>query len=205
MAAATSFSPNLVGYTIYRDGLHLRLRRVAGTGAYGVVYLAQDLTTPEDDPRMYAVKCLPRHEPGSDMESLQKREITYHRMMTYHPHVAKLHQVVAEELYVFLVMDYYDSGDLFGAIIDRKTFSHKDDLIKDAFLQLLAAVEACHDEGIYHRDLKPENILCSCREQRCRLYLSDFGLATQTAVSGSFGCGSAYYMSPGEYHDHDCN
>jgi serine/threonine protein kinase len=31
-----------------------------------------------------------------------------------------------------------------------------------------------------------------------RLLLADFGLSGQGRVSQSFGCGSAYYMSPGQ-------
>ena len=83
------------------------------------------------------------------------------------------------------------------ALIDRLLYTRKDALLKSVFLQILDAVEYCHDHGIYHRDLKPDNILIN--EDGTQIKLADFGLSTTSKISDSFGCGSPPYMSPGEY------
>ena len=43
--------------------------------------------------------------------------------------------------------------------LDR--YFHNDALITDVFLQIIDAVEYCHEQGVFHRDLKPEVELIS--------------------------------------------
>ncbi|KAH8096586.1 Pkinase-domain-containing protein [Cristinia sonorae] len=195
MVQFSAILPVFSGRIISAPGVRLELKDILGSGAYGVVYLAQDLSDPlAQPPALFAVKCLLRHPDGSDYARAQEREIVLHKAASPHPNVVTLHHVITEERYIYLVMDYCPGGDLFGAIIDWGTFEGNDDAIKKVFLQLIDAVDFCHDLGIYHRDLKPENIMCSANFDQ--VYLSDFGLATQVAVSNTFGCGSSYYMSP---------
>ncbi|EKM59907.1 uncharacterized protein PHACADRAFT_63255, partial [Phanerochaete carnosa HHB-10118-sp] len=174
--------------------MKLRFIRRIGKGAYGQVYLARDLFTPESAPKFYAVKCTLKYEPGSELSTLQKQEIAFHCAMSCHRNVTTLHYVVDEEYYNYMVMEYHDGGDLFAAIVDRKAFYRNDGAVKLAFVQLIDAVEACHDLGISHRDLKPENVLCSREDSR--IFLSDFGLATHLKLTNDYGCGSSLYMSP---------
>ncbi|GAA6017918.1 hypothetical protein JCM8202_006198 [Rhodotorula sphaerocarpa] len=89
---------------------------------------------------------------------------------------------------------FCEDGDLFGMITDRQRYLGDDEMIRHVFLQILNAVDFCHQNRIYHRDLKPENILCL--DDGERVVLADFGLATHERTSGDFGCGSTFYMSP---------
>ncbi|CCM05529.1 uncharacterized protein FIBRA_07755 [Fibroporia radiculosa] len=193
MVQFSAILPDFKGLIITLEHMRLRLIKRLGSGAYGVVYLAYDNSLPSK-PTPYAVKCLLKHPKESDYHHLQQREIAYHKAASAHPCVVKLHGVIEEEHYLYLILDYCPGGDLFSAIIDHGMYVNDDVRVKRSFLQLLDAIHGCHDLGISHRDLKPENILLS--GDGSRVYLTDFGLATKAKLSASFGCGSSFYMSP---------
>lgn len=185
----------LVGRCI--DGGRLEFVSILGSGAYGVVYLALDKTSPPDQPTWYAVKCLTKDGLDARQRKFQRREIALHQLASAHPGVVTLHRVLEESEWIFVVLDFCPDGDLFAMITEQQIFLGNDALIKSVFLQIISAVEYCHELGIHHRDLKPENILCKSGGQQ--LLLADFGLATSEKVSEAFGCGSSFYMSPGTF------
>jgi serine/threonine protein kinase len=174
----------------------LQLTDILGTGAYGVVYLAQDIKTGAQ----YAVKCLSKFSPdGTPLERrqvlYQQREIRLHYMASAHRNVVSMYKIVDDPDCIYVILEYCPEGDLFLNITERGHYVGKDDLSKKVFLQILDAVEHCHNLGIYHRDLKPENILVT--DQGETVKLADFGLATSDDRSEDYGCGSTFYMSPG--------
>lgn len=211
-AQNSSHSQNLIGHRIdnssagYRS--MLEFVSILGLGAYGVVYLARDIAArPSAFPSsrahpqlgnqpLYAVKCLNKVGLDSRQRNFQRREILLHGMASEHSNVVTLHNVIEEETCIYVVLQFCDEGDLFGMITERQRYLGDDELIRKVFLQIVDAVEFCHDRNIYHRDLKPENILCL--DDGKKVLLADFGLATSERTSGDFGCGSTFYMSPGE-------
>ncbi len=195
MVQMSAILPDFSGLSISRGSFHLCMTEKISAGAYGVVYLAKDLAPVPHGAPYYAVKCLLRHPDGSDFARQQQREIAHHRAVSNVPGVVTLHAVIEEEFYMFLVLDLCSGGDLFTAIMDRGTYTNNDVATKRTFLQLVDALAACHEAGVYHRDLKPENILCSPGDEH--VYLADFGLSTRSKRSSNFGCGSSFYMSPG--------
>ena len=87
-------------------------------------------------------------------------------------------------------------------------------LIASMFSQMCDAVAHCHRVGVFHRDIKPENFIVTDgymytadghRERRVIVKLTDFGLATTDVQSTDMDCGSAPYMSYGEYPYRVCN
>ncbi len=169
----------------------LQLTSILGVGAYGVVYTAIDIHT--NIP--YAVKALTKTGLEPRQRKFQQREIRLHHLASQHPNVVSLVRILDSTDCTFVVIEFCPEGDLFTNITERGYFVGNDALAKHAFLQVLDAVEYCHSIGIYHRDLKPENILVT--DQGRTVKLADFGLATNDPYTSDFGCGSTFYMSPG--------
>ncbi|KAF7340070.1 Protein kinase domain-containing protein [Mycena venus] len=190
--SASHFLPDLTGEFI--DDGSLELLCLLGSGAYGKVYKALDITSPPHDLAYYAVKQMRRYEPHTREAQIQENELLVHRMVSDHPRVVTFHHHFFTEEFVFVVLELCTGGDFFNAMVDRKVYRGNPALIKRAFGELLDAVEFIHRNSVYHRDIKPENILCNSAGTDIRL--ADFGLSTQVAVSTQFGCGSRFYMSP---------
>ncbi|KAG2356012.1 kinase-like domain-containing protein [Suillus spraguei] len=178
--------PDLSGQSVGDD--RFKLVELIGFGASGTVYRALDTHSDPCDPVNYAIKCLPNTELSQDSLVWQKREITCHWLASRSssPHVCKLHQIIQEGLYMYLVLDYCPGGDLLRL--------SNVPLIKKVFIELLDGVQACHSAGVYHRDLKPENILCV--EPGLGIRIADFGLSTTKLISQEFNVGSWEYLSP---------
>ncbi|KAG0142998.1 hypothetical protein CROQUDRAFT_49432 [Cronartium quercuum f. sp. fusiforme G11] len=190
---STASNHNLVGHRI--DGGRLEFMSVLGLGAYGVVYLARDLNSPDmDHPQLYAVKALNKIGLDARQKSFQRREIALHSLASTHPSIVTLHAVIESPSCIFVILDYCPDGDLFGMITEKQKYLGKPESIKQVFIQIVEAVQFCHRLGISHRDLKPENILC--KKGGDDVVLADFGLATSERTSSDFGCGSTFYMSP---------
>lgn len=119
---------NLVG-TVVADG-RLLLESVLGIGAYGVVYLARDLSQRPSSlhgpakPTHYAVKCLNKVGLDARQRAFQRREILLHTMTSSHPNVLTLHRVIdnPSDPYVYVILDYCPDGDLFSMITEKQRF-----------------------------------------------------------------------------------
>jgi serine/threonine protein kinase len=182
----TTTGRDLVGRII--DGTW-ELVSILGVGAYGVVYLGVNIVERAENPRKplkyAAVKCLARAGLDKRQSQFQRREIVLHQLASSHPNIASVQQVIEDDKYIFVVMDYCAGGDLFAMITERQRYVNNDEIVRSVFLQIIDAVGYCHSMGIFHRDLKPENILCSA--DGTRVYVADFGLATTERRSTAFG------------------
>ena len=83
-------------------------------------------------------------------------EVTILRQID-HPNVIKLYDVYENELYIHLVTEYLEGGELLQRLQNKGTYSEKDAAI--VIRSVLKALEYCHKKNIVHRDLKPENLI----------------------------------------------
>jgi serine/threonine protein kinase len=177
------------------DDGRILLLKVIGSGGFGKVYKAIDTNSPPDEPQFLAVKCMLKPAPQSREAVFQANELLLHQAVSDNPHIVTFVKTVSDAFYVYFVLELA-YGDLFYVLTKEGLFEAKDDsLVKKLFVQIIDAVDFCHNRGIYHRDLKPDNILMS---NDGNVLLSDFGLSTSAFSSREFRCGSSNYMSPGE-------
>lgn len=214
---ASSPSPPALGTVI--DNGNLQLVEILGYGGYGIVYRAVPTHYLGPDSPSFAVKCLPaKRQSSSTLSRHRARDPHLHETQLHslastppHPNIITLHKSIVDPIsqHTYIIMDFAPGGDLFTQILHKRAFLGHGERIRNVFLQLIDAVERCHDRGVYHRDLKPENILCwdtdeeikarRRNSQEMRVALTDFGLATREIWSKEFRTGSVYHMSPGSY------
>lgn len=168
------------------DSQTMQLISILGIGAYGIVYLGQNILTGQN----YAVKLLTHI-------NVSRRETEIHAYLSGHPNILRFEKIVRENNKTFMIIEYTPEGDLFGAITQPgRGIVGNNDAIRHIFLQIIDAVQYCHQNNVFHRDLKPENIML---DSHWNVKLADFGLATTHQVSDEFGCGSTFYFSPGKH------
>ena len=173
-----------------------RLARKLGEGAFGEVWLSEDIAARTD----VVVKVL--HTQWSRVPSVVerfKREAMASQRI-HHPSACRVFDSgVTEEGTPFIIMEYLGGGTL------------KDELVRVGRMPLARvaawmapvceAVEVAHKAGIVHRDLKPENIMMKRQGESEVPVVVDFGIAKlldadqKLTMTGSI-LGSPTYMSP---------
>ena len=159
------------------------LEKRLGRGAMGQVYLARDqnLVT-----RQVAVKTV-RPDILSD-EDLQDGEAIVRFEREARAAASIRHQNVVgvtdfgqtSDGVFFLVMEYVEGETLYQLLRREGTVSPQ--RAASIMRQVVAGVEAAHDEGILHRDLKPANIFLMQQKRKVTgedgfVKVGDFGLA----------------------------
>ncbi|KNA15023.1 hypothetical protein SOVF_102020 [Spinacia oleracea] len=165
--------------------------RLLGRGGFAKVYHGRDLR----NGKSVAVKAVSKQKIfKGNLTAHVKREVSIMRRLR-HPHIIRLHEVLATKSKIYFIMEFAKGGELF-AKVSKGRFS--EDLSRRYFHQLISAVGYCHSRGVYHRDLKPENLLLN---ENWDLKISDFGLSAvkdQTKSDGMLHtmCGTPAYVAP---------
>lgn len=183
------------------------IQRPVGAGAFGIVYLATDVT----NNRPVALK-VPRAEVLVDKEKLA-RFITETSLIDRlnHPNIVECMATDTSGPVPWLATEWCDGSDL-GSWLEQKSSGSSDPLDwKEVatFVALIAdAVHHVHQEGIAHRDLKPTNImLCNKADtdgsslEGFTPKVADFGLSklqdgSLANTKSSVILGTPFYMAP---------
>ena len=168
----------------------IRILHLIGEGGMSRVYLASR----ESDDEPLVVKIL-RSEVTSDQNALDRFLEEYALLERIRsPHVARIHGHGLSEGHAYLVMEFFDGGDL------SKRLSGKPIPPEQAlkiFRELMFALGDIHETGVLHRDLKPQNLMF---RNDGSLAIVDFGIAKHVdaidRTSHGEIVGTPRYMSP---------
>jgi eukaryotic-like serine/threonine-protein kinase len=195
MSDNTKVAPPLPDY--YRLGHSL------GTGQFGEVFYAEDIRY--RPPRKLAIKILFHTfvaEPGV-RKDIHKEASFLARFK--HDNILRVINFDVNEQIAYLVTDWAEGGSLAEKIRpdpDMPPTGLPMELVVSYLEQLAAALDEAHAKGLIHRDIKLQNILL---DQRGRLLLADFGLATVLSTSQTSALidtdksGTPHYMAPEQW------
>jgi serine/threonine protein kinase len=174
------------------------VKRSLGSGAFGMVFLAEDKKLG----RLVAIKQLfGALSRNSDIKRrfLQEAQIAG---QLEHPNIVIVYNVEGEDDEAFIVMEYLGGGSLEELLrkegkLDLKTAGR-------IMLGVLTGLDAAHNIMVVHRDIKPHNILFGINSVP---KITDFGVALLPPTAGGIEgidysaekysiIGTPMYMSP---------
>ena len=168
----------------------IRVLHLIGEGGMSRVYLASR----EKDDEPLVVKIL-RSEITADRKSLARFMEEYSLVERIHsPHVARVYDHGTSEEHAYLVMEFFEGGDLNRRLAGKALAAEE---CLRLFRELMMALGDIHEKGILHRDLKPQNLMF---RQDGSLAIVDFGIAKHIDAADMTGhgeiLGTPRYMSP---------
>jgi serine/threonine protein kinase len=130
--------------------------KVLGRGNFAKVYLCKR----KADNKEFAIKTITKEKIMEHSRNVRSvyREIKVLRI-AIHPNIIKLYEVYEDDLYIHLVTEYLEGGEMFKRLQSKGVYSEKDASI--AIKYILEALDYCHKKNIIHRDLKAENLILS--------------------------------------------
>lgn len=192
----TTLSPQLasrieghtLGAKIHIPGI--RILRLIGEGGMSRVYLASR----ERDDEPLVVKVL-RQDAMKENNALARFMEEYGLVEQIRSrHVARVYSHGVAEGHAYLVMEFFDGGDLNKRLGGRPLAA--EDALR-VFRELMLALGDIHEAGILHRDLKPQNLMFRTDGS---LAIVDFGIAKHVDAIDRTGqgeiLGTPRYMSP---------
>ncbi|CAL9072349.1 unnamed protein product [Musa textilis] len=169
------------------------LGRKLGQGQFGTTYLCTEGATGKE----FACKSISKRKltAKEDVEDV-RREIQIMHHLSGHRNVVTIKGAYEDPLYVHIVMELCEGGELFDRIIQRGHYSERK--AAELIRIVVGVVEACHSLGVMHRDLKPENFLLANKDDDSSLKAIDFGLSVFFKPGQIFTdvVGSPYYVAP---------
>ncbi len=173
-------------------GGRYELLELIGVGGMSRVYKAKcNLLN-----RYVAVKIL-KEEYNEDKEFIKRFYIESQAAASLSsPHIVSIYDVGDEENLHYIVMEYVEGVTLKDVIKENGVLAWN--VALNFSMQILAALECAHKNGIVHRDIKPHNMIVT---EDGVLKVTDFGIAravnsNETKKIDTDVIGSVHYISP---------
>jgi serine/threonine protein kinase len=166
------------------------LSKVIGRGTFGKVILARY----KEDNALYALKILKKEHIlktknltniKNEKRLLEKIDCSF---------IIKLRFTFQNREKIFMVLDYYNGGELFFHLQNNKGFT--EDLVRFYAAEIFCALSYLHENKTIYRDLKPENIIL---DGEGHIKIIDFGLAKDKIDDKNLTstvCGTNEYIPP---------
>jgi serine/threonine-protein kinase len=183
-----------------RIGKYRILAHIA-TGGMGAVYKARD----ELLGRVVALKVLaPELAQNPILIERFKREAR-HAARLAHKNIVTLYESDEADGLHYLAMEFIEGIDLSEYI--RRKVKIEPEEARRIIIQACKALEHAFSMGVTHRDIKPSNFLLANEEGRCRVKLTDLGLARMIneeefrVTRAGTTVGTVDYMAPEQARD----
>lgn len=170
-----------------REVGHFALQRILGQGAFGAVYLAEDV----DLGRQVALK-LPISRDGETVNLIHEAQAA---AKLRHPNIVAVYEAGTVDGQVYIASEYIDGLNLRDLLSAGKPSVER---AVQLLIPIAHALHFAHEQGIVHRDVKPANIMLSSDGKP---YIADFGIAKRISADATISTegrimGTARYMSP---------
>ncbi|KAH0794765.1 CAMK family protein kinase [Histomonas meleagridis] len=162
-----------------------------GEGSFAIVYRAKHVVSNS----AVCIKALPKEVISTPIAKTRlRREISLLKRMK-HPFIAQFFQLLEDDDYFYIVMEYVTNGNLLEYVNCVGKLSEEQ--ARKYFTQMIIALEYLHNEQkIAHRDIKCENILL---DRNNNIRIIDFGLSNMFSEDNpklKTACGSPAYVAP---------
>jgi serine/threonine-protein kinase len=168
-----------------------QIESVLGTGAMGDVYRA----TKQPENQSVAVKVINGEVAEQATASERFRLEAKILQQFHHPNIVGFVGVGRSKGRLYLAMEYIEGKTLERVLEERGPLPWAE--VVDLGIQLCAALQYSHLQGVVHRDLKPSNLMVS---EQGQLKLTDFGIAKDLEAAGltrsGMTVGTAAFMAP---------
>ena len=174
--------------------------KVLGCGAFGVVYLEENITTGD----LVAIKHITK--PLSSKKNFMTkvvREIVISRQLTGHKNITSFIEYSEDDKKIYIVYDYIHSSlPLTHWPIPDITTREGRLILLDVIYQLVEAYQFIHSQKIVHRDIKPANIVMKGNIP----IIIDFDMACIFTPDSKYPCrglaGTPNYLAPEVWLQH---